>query len=254
MHTAFASIREVLKERWKGVILILFVALLLGGAFFFPERIRPLLGVSPSNTGNFNVPKYTGRPVNEFRAVPEEVKLFNEQQMEVLKRRLSDQAGSISVNPDQLAPWIDAGVVKKVIGDYEGARDAWEYASIIRPLNYVSFKNLGELYWHYLPDLPRSEENFRTAIKNDPSVFDAYISLSDLYRYSYKEKEGLADDVLLEGLDKNPKLGRDFTAYIARYYKETGNILKAIDFYTRLSMIEPENQDVKEELAKLKGR
>ncbi|MBI2055035.1 MAG: hypothetical protein HYT39_02975 [Candidatus Sungbacteria bacterium] len=246
--------REILKERWKGIALILFAVLLLGGAFFFPERVRSLLGVSRSNTGNFNVPKYTGRPVNEFRAVPEEVKLFNEQQMEVLKKRLSDAAGSINADPDQLAPWIDAGVVKKVIGDYEGARDAWEYASIIRPLNYVSFKNLGELYWHYLPDLPRSEENFRTAIKNDPSVFDAYISLSDLYRYSYKEKEDLADDVLLEGLEKNPKLERNFIAYIARYYKETGNISKAIEFYAKFSRIEPENQDVKEELAKLKGR
>lgn len=245
-----SRIPDVLKR--KETLVALGVAGVIVAAAVFPDQIRAWLGVENEIPGR--TAKYRGRPVGEYREVPAEVKLFSQDQRDILRQRLADAAGSTDVNPDMLDPWLQAGLIKKMIGDYEGARDTWEYASLIRPANSISFKNLGELYWHYLPDFPKAEKNFQIAIANEAELFDAYISLSDLYRYSYTEKSDLADDVLLDGLSKNPKQERDFVSYIARYYKETGSTGKAIEYYERLFRLEPNNPDIAKELRALKSR
>ena len=117
----------------------------------------------------------------------------------------------------------------------------------------MSFKNLGELYWHYLPDFPKAEANLETAIQNEPGFIDSYITLHEVYRYSYKEKADLADDVLLEGLTKNPN-NRDLIAYLARYYKDTGNTSAAIEYYQKLQVLQPGDPDIAEELKKLRAK
>lgn len=238
----------------KEIIIAAAMVAIAALAFAYPSGFRRLFGIREADQWNFNVPKYAGRPLAEYRETPEEVKLFNEDQKQKLRARLKDYGDAVAANPDQLDAWLQGGLVKKAIGDYEGARDAWEYAALIRPQAFAPFKNLGEIYWRYLPDFPKSEMNFRQAIKNDPAVLDAYLSLSDLYRYSYKEKSDLADDVLLEGLAKNLGLGRDLTAYLARYYKETGNKEKAIEYYEKLKSFEPDNGGIDAELLKLRAR
>lgn len=232
------------KEFLIGILLVLVGA----AAFLFPQEIRTILGIAPPAGG---LPSYEGNPIREYREVPEEVRLFTQEQRDMLRQKLGDHAGSLDANPDQLDPWLQAGVIKKIIGDFEGARDAWEYASLIRPKNFVSFKNLGELYWHYLPDYPRSEENFRKAIENEPKFIDSYISLSELYRYSYTEKQNLAEAPLLDGIRANPG-SKDLTIYLARFYRDHAkNKEKAIEYYEKFVELAPDNKDAREELEML---
>lgn len=186
---------------------------------------------------------YTGRDPQEVKPDPEEVKLFSEEQKRKLYASIENFGQAVNGNPDYLLGWIELGIIKKVIGDYEGARDAWEYAGIIRPFNSVSFSNLGEIYWRYLPNLPRSEKNFKTSIKNKPDDFSVYISLSDLYYYSYKEKKDLADDVLLEGMAANPD-NANFPRAIAALYERDGNFVKAVEWWKKVLVSEPDNTAV----------
>src|SRR3990167_226615 len=209
------TIRHRLKNPVVAGGLVMAVVVLI--ALIFPSEIKLLLGLSSDErigiaTGK-PLPKYTGRDIREIRMVPEEVKLFTEDQKDKIRQRILDAAGSIDVNPDVLDPWLQLGLYKKIIGDYYGARDAWEYASLIRPQNVVSFKNLGELYWRYMPDFLKAETNLRIAIANEPKLIDSYITLSEVYRYSYKEN--------------------------------------AIKYFRELRQIEPANEDVIKELQKL---
>ncbi|MBI2096865.1 MAG: tetratricopeptide repeat protein [Candidatus Sungbacteria bacterium] len=247
--------------RWKRalvrpwVLIGIGMALLLLASLLFRAQVRPLIGLPASErigiaTGQ-PLPKYAGRDVREIREDPQEVRLFNDEQKKVIRQGILDAAGSIDVDPDVLDPWLKLGLYKKVIGDYEGARDAWEYAGLVRPRNVISFKNLGELYWHYLPDFERAEKNLRVAIENEPQLVDAYITLSDIYHYSYHEKADLADDVLLEGLENNPG-SLDLTSYLARRYKEMGNIAKAIEYYEKLLELDPGNSGALGELERLR--
>lgn len=252
------------------------VLALLGLAVFFRGEISSLLSVAPkpgdsideeaedpglnsdpekkednNSEARKNLPAYQGRDLAEFRPNPEEVKLYSKAAQDKFSADIEMHARAIKTDPDFLFGWIEIGLLKKIIGDFEGARDAWEYAGLIRPTNSVSFANLGELYQHYLPDHAKAEKNFRRAVTNKPDDVMVYVSFSDLYSYSYKEKAGLADDILLEGLQANPGDVNLMKALAALYERE-GDKAKALEWWQKVLAEEPDNSGVKATIEELK--
>ncbi|MDP3770457.1 MAG: tetratricopeptide repeat protein [bacterium] len=196
---------------------------------------------------------YNGRPVDEVRPNPEEVKLFSESDKQELYRSLQNYGKSVKENPDFFSGWLQLGLLKKVIGDFEGARDAWDYAGVIRPLNDVSFANLGELYWRYLRLYPQSETNFKVAITNNPSNAGTYVSLSDLYYYSLKEKQDMADDIILQGIAVNPQ-SIDLPKALAALYERMGQYALAIEWWNKVLAQDPQNIAVASAIDSLKKK
>lgn len=257
----------------KKIILISFVVLILAAGFFLREKIAslfqsdtvppppplstlpppspvpdpgpiapPTVGTSHPQTRPKYVP-YSGRDPKEVRPVPDEVKLFTEDQKRKLFAEIENYGDAVKKDPDFFNGWLQGGLLKKVIGDYEGARDMWEYASIIRPQNSVSFANLGELYWRYLPDFPKSEANFKTSIKNKPSDGTTYVSLSELYFYSYAARADLADDILLEGIAANQNDVNIMKA-LAALYERKKDYANALVWWKKVAAAEPSNKEV----------
>lgn len=198
-------------------------------------------------------PVYKGRPAEEFRPVPEEVKLFTGDQLAKLKASLEQQATLAKTSPLKFNNWIQIGLYKKTIGDFEGARDAWEYASVLQPKNSLSFANLGELYWRYLHLYPQSEKNFKTSIAHKPEDPFTYISLAELYHYSYKGKEDLADDVLFEGLASNPG-DENLTKELAYIYELRGDYQNSLIWWKKLLVLHPDDAPLKDRVAKLEAK
>ncbi|MDP2933615.1 MAG: hypothetical protein Q8N81_05820 [bacterium] len=122
---------------------------------------------------------------------------------------------TLKADYDQREEWLNLGIWRKTIGDYEGAAEAWKFATIIRPNDPVAFHNLGELYWLHIPNFPLSEKYFLKAIEIGPKNSLFYLKLHELYRYSYKEKVGLADDILVQGIKAtdDPGLKRELEDY-----------------------------------------
>ncbi len=100
--------------------------------------------------------------------------------------------------------WMDLGLYRKVAGDYEGARDAWEYAGAINPQNSLSFRNLGDLYGYYLKDSKKAEKNLLRAIENGPDQIEYYFKTAEFYREVMKDSEK-ARKVVQQGIAVNPK-------------------------------------------------
>jgi tetratricopeptide (TPR) repeat protein len=98
--------------------------------------------------------------------------------------------------------WMELGLYRKMIGDYEGARDAWEYAGAIRPQNSLSFRNLGDLYGYYLKEPKKAEENFLKAIKNAPSQIEYYFKTTEFYREVMKDTVK-ARKIVEQGIESN---------------------------------------------------
>lgn len=126
--------------------------------------------------------------------------------------------------------WIELGLYRKLIKDYEGAKEVWEYTNLVWPKNNISFNNLGDLYHFYLKDFPKAEQNLRTAIENNKQNTGTYTALHELYKYSYKQDTILVTDILFEGLAENPN-NIDLLTTLAAYYKETGNTINAKKYY-----------------------
>lgn len=214
-----------------------------------PTPVKPVIS-APAR------PQYTGRDPTEVRPVPDEVRLFTAEQKEQLYATLQTHGRAVKADPEYFNGWIQVGILKKTIGDFEGAGDAWEYAGVIQPLNSLSFANLGELYWRYLHDYPKSEKNFRISIKNKPYDPATYISLAELYHYSMKEKYDLADDVLLEGIAANPQDNpyESLARRLAYLYEQRKEDAKALDWWKKVLSVAPGDEEVKKDIAELEAK
>lgn len=106
-------------------------------------------------------------------------------------------------DPGVFIKWVDLGLQWQALQDYEGAQEAWEYATALQPENSVAYGNLGNLYGYYLKDSKKAEENFLTALKNGPAEIYLYFQTADFYVQVIKDKNK-AIAIVEEGIKRNP--------------------------------------------------
>lgn len=122
----------------------------------------------------------------------------------IIITKINSLESALKKDNSSLKDWIDLGLYRKVTGDYEGARQAWEYASALSPKNSISFRDLGDLYGYYLKEPQKAEKNLLEAIKNGPSNIEYYLKTADFYRY--KENDiSKARGIIKQGISANPK-------------------------------------------------
>jgi len=105
--------------------------------------------------------------------------------------------------------WLDLGVYRQSVGDYEGAKDAWEYASLLRPQNSLSFGNLSYIYGYYLKNPELSEKNILKAIENDPKMEYLYFQAYEIYRDVFQDKEK-AKAFVKKTIEEQPQFAQNF--------------------------------------------
>ncbi|MEK7203306.1 MAG: hypothetical protein AAB653_03245, partial [Patescibacteria group bacterium] len=115
----------------KNIIFIAIIGLLVfGAAFYFwknpfasqPERKNNFFEFNNYNSG------LTEKQVNELLAT------------------FTATKQALASNPEDFDAWLSLGGVKKTLRDYQGAEEIWLHLSEIRPVNSLSFNNLGDLY------------------------------------------------------------------------------------------------------------
>jgi tetratricopeptide (TPR) repeat protein len=223
---------------------LLFCLISLGGGYAVWSGVA-LNFVQPSMLNMVGLPDLD-RPINIS------IEVTPEQQFQ-LATKITEITSILKEDPTLHDYWIELGGLYQVIGDNEGAALAWEYAGYLRPESHVPFNNLGFLYRYYLNDFARAEKNFLIASVNKPDLFVAYRELSDLYRYSFLEKSDLADDILLEGIEKNPE-SFDLLVYLGIYYRDMGEIDLALKYLKEALVVAPGNTVLAEEIRKLENQ
>lgn len=123
---------------------------------------------------------------------------------EGMKSKIDSIVALLQQDSNLLDEWISLGLLRKSIEDYEGAREAWEYASAIRPKNSVSFGNLAMLYGYYLQDPILAEKNYLQSIENDPKFPYLYVQAADFYLEVLNHPEK-AREILQKGLKEIPE-------------------------------------------------
>lgn len=197
---------------------------------------------------------YAGRDPGEIRPVPEEVKLFTDAQKEQLYAAVAMHARAVVADPGYFNGWIQIGILKKTIGDFEGARDAWEYAGVIEPANSLSFANLGELYWRYLHEYGKAEQNLKLSIAHKPNDLQTYATLAELYHYSMAEKKDQAPQVLLDGIAANPGGSETLMRRLAYLYEQRHEYANALEWWEKTLVLHPEDQEIKIKIDLLRAK
>src|SRR3989344_7326911 len=234
----------------KTILSVILLIIFLGGVGFY---IYTDTKKRSSNNSASNVPEKTttseGDPGYTIKQIPVEnsaptAKIPNlnraiifradisQEVREIVTKNITRLTTSLKEDSTQFGDWLELGVQYKIAGDYEGAKGAWEYAGFLGPETYIPWNNLGDLYVNYLKDYPKGEMYYRKSIEKKIDYIQGYRALYELYYFSYKEKWNLADDILLEGLSKNPK-STDLMILLAQYYKETGDTTNARTYYQK---------------------
>ena len=176
-----------------------------------------------------------------------------EPEQERLRTEFALARADVEKNPDDANAWLTMGANKNAAGDHVGAAAIWEYVSTIRPTNSVSFNNLGEVYSTFLNRPQDAVAAYRRAIANslDEPKNEFYVrSLGDLQDFTLSDPTA-ALATFEDGLLPAPR-STQLLARSAEVAAKLGNRQKAIGYYTRLLTLDPDNQAVKADLAKLR--
>ncbi len=183
--------------------------------------------------------------INDHNLSQETVQLF--------QQRFDEAKKILQAEPDNFNKWLYAGVLKKGVGDYEGARDVFIYVGQIRPKNSTSFANLADIYAYFLNEPDKAEENLKIAIANDPNDYSFYLSLADIYRYKFSDGAAKYEQTMLEAIAKFPD-NVNLIAPLAAYYRLANQIQPAIEWYEKLVKLAPDNTEAKMDLATLRAK
>jgi len=129
---------------------------------------------------------------------------FTEGQKEQLSKEIEKLKEALRNDLDLANDWLALASRYKVIGDYEGAEEIWQYVITIRPESFVPYLNLGNLYAYYLKEPEKAEPYYLKVIEIAPNYIAGYAATYNFYKEAYPGKEHLAEDIVLQGLEINP--------------------------------------------------
>lgn len=257
---------KINKKVLLALVIILAIFVVVGANFIFTDKTqtgRPSsvsgsdnldaknLGTGAAGIvqpmGSIEVPQYAGRPINEVRlgagfSAPQSAIAQKTKDLNVLKTALEKDLFNIS-------DWIAVGIIKKFFNDFEGARDAWEYVTVLYPSDPLAFENLGNLYALYLHDNAKAEYNYKKAIENNPSEPSFYIALADFYKLFDTSKKDKVPEVIFSGLDRIKDA--NLYLYLATYFKGAGNKEDAIRYYKEVQKLAQDSPGIQEEISRL---
>jgi len=176
---------------------------------------------------------------------------LDDEMIQVYQEKFNEVKGRLEQDPESLNDWLYLGILKKSVEDFEGARQAWVYAGQVRPQNSSSFANLADLYAYFLNQPEKAEAAIKTAIANDPNDANLYQAMADIYRYKFPGREALYETTMLDAIAKFPA-DPNLVSQLAAYYKQTKQNQKAIEYYEKLIQLSPDNEQAKDDLARLK--
>lgn len=202
----------------KKLILIILILLLAGGVGYY--IYSDYVSHRVANTNNTPAPTSGIGEVNEITKEEIEKQMPDLDKEIVVKIDLPANIKSETImdihdiiqklkeNYDDMQLWLQLGLLRKLLGDYDGAIEAWQFVNLIRPNNFVSFGNLGDIYTLYLKDSGKAEENYLKALKNGPEQTYLCQKVYEFYRYVMQD-DVKAKEILKKGIEINPDTSQD---------------------------------------------
>jgi len=127
----------------------------------------------------------------------------NKEFIDIMTVKINNLRDSLKDDPTQFRQWMEIAGNYKIIEDYKSAEEAWQYALLMTPGNYVVLGNLANLYAYYLVDVDKAEDYFKMAVDAGPAMSYLYFQASDFYR-NVKKDMAKAIEVVELGLQRNP--------------------------------------------------
>ncbi|MEW6610097.1 MAG: tetratricopeptide repeat protein [Patescibacteria group bacterium] len=223
--------------RQRKILVFVIAAVILAGAGWYYQTHR-----TPSPVGDDAVLREELMPFAHLFEFENKDPNLPDSAREKFFTRFTNDTNALRANPDNFYAWLDLGLVHKNLNAFEKARDAWEHLGDIRPLNSISFSNLGDLYAWFLHEPEKGEAAYRQALRNEPTDINFYRNLAEIYDKLLPEKKSQIDSLLEEGIKeaKTKTEKAELTALMASYERDRGEKEDALQHYRDVLKIDPE--------------
>lgn len=211
-----------------GILLVLIVLVGLVGLAMNRGALTFSAGKPQFNAALFLHPKpLLDRQIQFPETFPQEAR-------DPFNARLEETKEKIRADETNVLAWFDLAILYKMVADYNGAVEIWNYVSAKYPSDSISIHNLAEHYFHQEKNYKKAEKLYHKAIGINPSFTTNYSDLHEMYRYVYKQNTGAAVDILLEGIQNVSGLGKvDLTIALASYYRDTDDSQNARIYFSQ---------------------
>jgi len=144
--------------------------------------------------------------------------------------------------------WLTIARLKKYLKDYGGAEQIYLFIISRDKNNYTPEVNLADLYGNYLNNWQASAEHYWAAITKTGNNKDAallfYRNLADIYATKLSAEKREFETKIEAAITKDYSQSVDFLTMMAKYYKDTGNKEKAIEYLQKALGLNPPNADL----------
>ncbi len=164
-------------------------------------------------------------------------------------QKIKDSTDMLRANYNYANPWYDLSAYRRMIGDYNGAIDDLLFVTKIRPDDFVSLNDLGDLY-AFLKNYPKAESSYLASIDKNPQNVDAYVALAGIYQYNDPANASQIVPLLQKGVAANPKDSR-LLVTLGEYEKNIGNTAEAKTYLNQALALDPSNTALQQEIAAL---
>lgn len=144
--------------------------------------------------------------------------------------------------------YLGIGFELRQLGEEKGAIKAHLVGLTLNDKNMRGWANLAVLYKEN-GKYKEAEEAYKKVIALNPGDTVAYRDLADLYLYYLTKKDSEIPTVIADGLAHVPE-HPDLLIYLAVYYRDKGNVEKAIEYFERRAKVAPLDPDMAKEIAK----
>jgi len=181
---------------------------------------------------------------------PNALQMMDQEIFQIQLEGLSTEYSLLKQGEKPYDRWINIGLLKKRMGDIDGAKEAWLEAISKDPNQHHSYGNLANLYFYDYKEYEKAEEYFLKALDINKGK-GYYMGLADLYRYKLIEKRNQVEDLIIEAADMAPdRISRaDYYVYLAKFFeKEENDMVKAKSYAQKAVESNPEVESQVENL------
>ena len=216
-----------MKNLQKNVLIIIILIIIVGlGAYFIYKNQPVAENTRPNIEYVYALNDFPDLNVNED----------DQEYIQSLVDRLNKNYELLRNNEasSEYDAWIIIGNLKQGFLDFEGALEAWQYATTLNDVSPLAYANIANYYKSFAQDREKAEEYYKIVVtKDNIGYFFDYLSYAEMYIYEPHQDFYKAEAILLEGAGKAegaPDRQVRYYRYLYGIWIEAGNQNKT-DFY-----------------------
>ncbi|MDP2684223.1 MAG: tetratricopeptide repeat protein [bacterium] len=213
------------------ILVYLIIVILIGGVGYYIYNKE----VKISEKSNQNIENEQKDPFADL-VIPVDI---DEATKTVMQTHIDNTKEMYNEKPDIWETWIAIGNLKAMLGDYEGAIDAYRESISLQSNNILGYRNIAEVYKNNLHDYEKAIEYYRLAIELAPGDPEIYIALALIEEYQLKDLVS-AEETYLNGLRAT---GNNFEILnrVLYFYKNNNNPEKANEIQNKINKLYPDS-------------